>query len=128
MSEPKVTAQEVRASAEVHRELGPEYGDAVVESFLARIEKQIDARVDERLAAVDGRPRRSRRPTDPVRLSKYRFALTGAAAGGVVVGVPLTLIAANALSRIGDGGRGLVLLWVVLLVVYGLAAYRLRRR
>jgi hypothetical protein len=57
-----MTAQDVRASAEVHRELGPEYGDAVVESFLARIEKQIDARVDERLAAV--RPRgRGGRPT-----------------------------------------------------------------
>jgi hypothetical protein len=124
MSEPPVTAQDVRASAEVHRELGPEYGDAVVESFLARVEKRIDERVDERLAAVRRRPRR---PTDPVRLSKYRFALAGVAAGSIVAGVPLTVIAANALSGTGSSGH-LVWVWVVLLVVYGLAAYRLRRR
>lgn len=124
MSEPPVTAQEVRASAEVHRELGPEYGDAVVESFLARIEKQIDARVDERLAAVRPRPRR---PANPVRLSKYRFALAGVVAGSIVVGGPLTIALAAQLS--GTGGIGhLVVFWVVLLVVYGLAAYRLRRR
>jgi hypothetical protein len=126
MSEPPVTAQDVRASAEVHRELGPEYGDAVVESFLARVEKRIDERVDERLAAV-GRPHR-RRPVDPVRLSKQRFALAGAAAGTVVVGVPLTIIAAGALSRSGGDVRPLAWIWVVLVVVYGLAAYRLRRR
>jgi hypothetical protein len=124
MSEPPVTAQDVRASAEIHRELGAEYGDAVVESFLARIEKQIDARVDERLATA--RPR-SRRPRDPVRLSKYRFALGGAVAGSIVVGVPLTFIAAVALSGTGTSGR-LAWIWVVLVVIYGLAAYRLRRR
>jgi hypothetical protein len=127
MSEPPVTAQDVRASAEAHRELGPEYGDAVVESFLARIEKQIDARVDERLAAVGGRSRRPRRPTDPVRLGRYRSALAGAVAGSVVVGVPLTILAAHLLSA-GRTGNRLIVLWVVLLVVYGLAAYRLRRR
>jgi hypothetical protein len=125
MSEPPVTAQDVRASAEVHRELGPDYGDAVVESFLARIEKQIDARVDERLAAARRRPRR---PTDPVRLSKYRFALAGAVSASVVVGVPLTIVAARALNRTGGGAGHLAWIWVVLLVVYGLAAYRLRRR
>jgi len=91
MSEPPVTAQDVRASAEVHRELGPEYGDAVVESFLARIEKRIDARVDERLGAAAGR--RPRRPIDPARLARYRSALAGAVGGSVVVGVPLTLLA-----------------------------------
>lgn len=124
MSEKPVTAEDVRAAAEVHRELGPDYDDAVVESFLERVEKQIDARVDERLAAARRRPRR---PTDPVRLTKYRFALAGAAAGSVVAGIPLTLIAAHALSGTGRSPH-MVVVWVVLLVVYGLAAYRLRRR
>lgn len=41
---------EFRAAAEVHRELGPEYDKAVVESFLERLGPEIDARVDARVA------------------------------------------------------------------------------
>ena len=82
MSDSPLTADDIRAAAEVHGELGPDYHDAVVESFLATIDKKIEARVDERLAAVA----KPRRPVDPVRLSKYRIALASAAAGTVVVG------------------------------------------
>src|SRR5215475_12150050 len=32
-----------------HRELGPEYGDAVVDSFLEKVEARLDARVDARV-------------------------------------------------------------------------------
>jgi hypothetical protein len=39
MGESPVSAEDIRAAAEVHRELGPDYGDAVVESFLARIDE-----------------------------------------------------------------------------------------
>jgi hypothetical protein len=123
MSESPVSAQDIRAAAEVHGELGPDYSDAVVESFLAKIDMQIEARVDERLAS---RPRR-RKPVDPARQRTWRIALAGAAAGSVVVGLPLTLIAANALSEsTGHAGR-LLWIWVVLVAIYGLAAYRLRR-
>jgi hypothetical protein len=125
MKDAPLTAQDVRAAAEVHGELGPDYQDAVVESFLAKIDKQIEARVDERLAAVT-KPRR--RSVDPVRLSKYRIAVASAAAGTVVVGLPLTLIAATALSDSGSNPKRLIWIWVVLLAVYGLAAFRLRRR
>jgi hypothetical protein len=125
MSESPLSAQDIRAAAEVHRELGPDYGDAVVESFLAKIDKKIEARVDQQLASI-AKP--GRRPVDPVRLSKYRIALAGTAAGSVIVGLPLTLIAASALSN-GAGHAGKLLwIWVVLVAVYGLAAYRLRRR
>ncbi len=125
MTESQLSAQEVRAAAEVHRELGPDYGDAVVESFLAKIDKQIEARVDQQLAS---RTRRGRRPADPVRLGKWRFALAGAVAGSVVVGLPLTFIAASALTDSGLHAGRLIWIWVVLVAVYGLAAYRLRRR
>ncbi len=125
MSESPLSAEDIRAAAEVHRELGPDYGDAVVESFLAKIDKQIEARVDQRLATMT---KRTRRPPDPVRLSKWRLGLVGAATGSVVVGLPLTVIAASALSNsTGHAGR-LIWIWVVLVAVYGLAAYRLRRR
>lgn len=124
MSDSPLTAADIRAAAEVHGELGPDYHDAVVESFLAKIDKKIEARVDERLAAV-AKPRSL--PVNQARLSKYRIALAGAAGGSVVVGMPMTVIAAHAMAGYG-GGRGLVWIWVVLLAVYGLAAYRLRRR
>ena len=46
---------EIRAAAAAHEELGPEYSDAVVASFLERVEEEIDARVDARMAEA-GRP------------------------------------------------------------------------
>jgi hypothetical protein len=41
--------QEIRAAAETHKELGPEYSDAVIESFLERVDREITARIDARL-------------------------------------------------------------------------------
>jgi hypothetical protein len=123
MGDLPLTAQDVRAAAEVHSELGPDYSDAVVQSFLAKIDQHIEARVDERLAGL----KKSRKPMDAAQLRTWRIALAGAVAGSVVVGLPLTVIAAHALSGSGEGGR-LAVFWVVLLAIYGLAAHRLRRR
>jgi len=125
MSDSPLSAQDIRAAAEVHRELGPDYGDAVVESFLAKIDKHIDERVEQRVASA-ARP--IRRPVDPVRLGKYRAALAGAAGGSVVAGAPLTFVAWSLMRQFGVGPAPLIVIWVVLLAVYGLAAYRLRRR
>jgi hypothetical protein len=127
MTEARLSSADVRAAAEVHAELGPEYGDAVVESFLAKLDKQIEARVEERLSAVASR--RPARPVDRVRLSKLRYALAGAAVAAAAVGLPLTLLAVKALAweNDGDGARVLVV-WIPAVVLFGLAAYRLRRR
>jgi hypothetical protein len=125
MSDSRPSAQDIRAAAEVHRELGPEYDDAVVESFLAKIDKHIEERVEQRLASVT---RRARRPVNPVRLGKYRAALAGAVAGSVVAGAPLTVMAWAVLHQFGVNPAPFVVVWVVLLVVYGLVAFRLRRR
>jgi hypothetical protein len=120
-----LTAEDVRAAAEVHGELGPDYRDAVVESFLAKIDKQIEARVDERLASLT---KPGRRPVDPIRLSKFRFALAGLVAGSAIAGIPLTIAAGTGLSRAGASPSALIWIWVLVVAVYGLAAYRLRRR
>ncbi len=125
MSDSPLSAQDIRAAAEVHRELGADYGDAVVESFLAKIDKHIEARVEQRLASAK---RPVRRPVDPARLRDRRTALAGAAIGLAVAGAPLTLLAYSALSSAGDGHKPLLWIWVALLAVCGLAAYRLRRR
>src|SRR5262249_17190548 len=125
MSDSPLSAQDIRAAAEVHRELGPDYGDAVVESFLAKIDKHIEERVEQRLA---GTARSARRPVDPVRLGKYRTAVTGAAVGSLVTGVPVSVVLWKLLHQYNDPATGLLVFWVVLVAVYGLAAYRLRRR
>ncbi|HUA41835.1 MAG TPA: hypothetical protein VMA32_09725 [Streptosporangiaceae bacterium] len=125
MGKSPLSAEDIRAAAEVHRELGPDYGDAVVESFLARIDQHIDARVEQQLASK-GTLRR--RQVDPARLSKYRTVLAGFVGGTIVAGVPLTLIAWASFHDVGRSGKALAWMWVVILAVYGLAAYRLRRR
>jgi hypothetical protein len=61
-----VGADDVRAAAAAHQELGPEYSDAVVASFIEMVDKAVAARVEARLAnrgqsrpaAVTGRGRR----------------------------------------------------------------------
>ena len=37
------SADEVRAAAETHRELPPEYQAAVIDSFLSKVDREIDA-------------------------------------------------------------------------------------
>ena len=55
MGDPALSAEEIRAAAAAHGELGPEYSDAVVASFLEKVEEEIAGRVDARLAEA-GRP------------------------------------------------------------------------
>jgi hypothetical protein len=86
--EPYATARrqviaEIRAAAAAHEELGPEYSDAVVASFLERIEEEIDARVDARMAE-------GRRPEAPAGQESRRALWRGIAIGiviGLIVGV-----------------------------------------
>ena len=125
MSDSPLSAQDIRAAAEVHRELGPDYGDAVVESFLSKIDAHIEERVGQRLASMT---RPTPRSVDPVRLSKQRTALIGAVTGSVVAGAPLSLAGWYLIKDAGGNPAPLLLVWVVLVAVYGLAAYRLRRR
>ena len=54
VSSPSLTPDEIRAAAETHHEIGPEYQPAVIESFLEKVGQEIDARVDARLAGRQG--------------------------------------------------------------------------
>jgi hypothetical protein len=101
-----VPPEEFRAAAEVHRELGPDYDKAVVESFLQRLGPEIDARVDSRVAeelaaAAPGQPR-----TNSFRLAVISMAL----------GIPLTAIALGATSE-AIGLIGLVVIWLAMAVI-----------
>jgi hypothetical protein len=84
MTDSPLSPQEIRAAAEVHQELGPEYSDAVVASFLEKVDREIAARVEARLA---GMPR-----PEPAKTDSRRTLLTGIAIGGAIGGIPLLLL------------------------------------
>jgi len=90
MSTSPLDPQEIRAAAEAHNELGPEYNDAVIESFLERVDREITARVDARLGPVS-----REQPVQPAQSNSRRTLLTGVAIGIFVAGVPSAMVAAS---------------------------------
>jgi hypothetical protein len=52
MSTSPVSPEDIRAAAEVHKELGPEYSDAVVAAFIDKVDREVAARVEARLAST----------------------------------------------------------------------------
>jgi len=105
-----LSTEDIRAAAGAHHELGPEYSDAVVASFLERVDQEIAARVDERLAAAG--PRRAR-PAEP----GNRRAMMKGFAIGVAVSVAVVFLVAGARA-----GHHKLLLLPVLAVVCGAGA------
>lgn len=88
MATSPLSPDEFRAAAEVYRELGPEYSDAVAESFVERVNGEIEARVGARLAAGPRVPR----PAAGSGPYGHRLPVTGLAAGAVVTGIPLAFV------------------------------------
>jgi hypothetical protein len=74
MSTSPLGPEDIRAAAEVHRELPPEYDDAVVAAFIERVDRAVTARVEARLAA-------SRRQTRSVKTRDARALVKGIAIG-----------------------------------------------
>jgi hypothetical protein len=125
MSTPPLSGPDLRAAAEAYRELGPEYGDAVVESFLAKVEKVIEARVDARLA---DRLQVRRRRVDPATLAKRRLVLMSMGFGSVAVGIPLSFVLLQFYRYDSDHVRAkLVLVWLLVVAVYAVASALLLR-
>jgi hypothetical protein len=52
MSTSPVSPEDIRAAAEAHKELGPEYSDAVVAAFIEKVDREVAARVEARLAST----------------------------------------------------------------------------
>ena len=91
MSTSPLSPQEIRAAAAAHNELGPEYSDAAIESFLERVDREITARVDARLGPVS-----REQPVQPAQSNSRRTLLTGVAIGIFITGVPSAMVAASA--------------------------------
>jgi len=98
-----LSPEDIRAAAGAHHELGPEYSDAVVASFIEKVDQEIAARVEERLAA--SRPR-----TRPVEPDNRRALLKGFAIGVASSAAAVLLIAGTA-----PGHHAL--LWLLVLAV-----------
>lgn len=109
------SAGELRAAAESHRELGPEYRDAVVDSFVERIGREIDARVDARLAQASVHP-----APEPRHLNVSAMAL-----GSIALGIPISAIAVSAGSH-PAGIWGLLVVWIAIAAINIGYAMRLR--
>jgi hypothetical protein len=116
------TPDELRAAAEVHDELGPDYRDAVLESFLDKVGKDIDARVDARLQGPRTYPLQPAQqnatpppPAVPRQTKDKTFAL---AIVSIALGIPLTAIVAG-INR-GSGSVEfaiLLVIWVAIAVI-----------
>jgi hypothetical protein len=126
MTTPRLSGQDLRAAAEAHRELAPEYSDAVVDSFLAKVE----AKIDERLAELA--PPRQRPPAKVTSVPRRSLA-TGMILGGGSAGTLLSLaglVTAHSLPGPSKATAVWALILVVsfLCIVVGLArAWRDRR-
>jgi hypothetical protein len=101
-----LTPDEVRAAAETHRELGPDYQAAVIESFLDKVGREIDARVDARLMAVTQPGARAAR--SPSRGGSLALAIVS-----LGVGIPLTGITEGTHAGI----VALTVIWAAIAVI-----------
>ena len=110
VSQTSLTSDELRAAAETHHELGADYQSAVIDSFIDKVGREIDARVDARLAYL------SQAPSSPVRVKNHNAARNGALALAIVsiaLGIPLTAIEA----RFHYGIAGLLVVWIALTAI-----------
>ncbi len=103
MSDSPLSPQEIRAAAEAHAELGPEYSDAVVASFLDRVDRAVTARVDARLADM-------RQPAPPAEQEDRRTLLKGIAIGVSLSGIALALVGGNPDERVHR------IVWVLMII------------
>jgi hypothetical protein len=106
-----VSAQDLRAAAETHRELGPDYSDAVVDSFFEKIEARLDDRVNARLAEL--KPPPSKGPLARLSAAGRRNLQSGIAIGAGGIGTPLSLMMYNTIYH--DTGHGSAF-WGALLI------------
>ena len=125
----QMARDEITAAAAAHRELGPQYDEAVAESLVDRIGEEIDRRVDARMGhdqpSASGRrgirrpapppePQSPAVPAGPPRLSAASVVLA-LGSMGIGIGVAGTVLpVAN-----GDGGGFwlVALIWVIIGVI-----------
>jgi hypothetical protein len=115
VTDPQFSARELRAAAEAHSEIDPEYRDAVVDAFVERVGKEIDARVDARIAQASAHLAPAAKPVNVLPL----------ALGSIGLGIPLSGIAVAAGTH-PAGIWGLLVVWIAIAAINLGYAIRLR--
>lgn len=99
--------EDLRATIDARRDLGPDYEAALVDSFVERLDATIAARVRAEVDAYGPRPKKGKKDKDP-----GGAAMIPAVIGSMALGIPLTAIAGSYAA-----GIGLVLVWVAIVVI-----------
>ncbi|SET99227.1 hypothetical protein SAMN05421811_105118 [Nonomuraea wenchangensis] len=94
----------MKAAVSARRDLGPDFEDAIVESFLDKMGKEVDRRVDERLAQAAPKSAQ-RRSSDGQRLAL------------AIVSLSLGTITTLTLALVGKPMGLLVPVWVCIIIV-----------
>ncbi|MFG1946988.1 hypothetical protein [Nonomuraea sp. NPDC048826] len=113
MHQERDVRDELRATIDARRDLGPDYELALVDSLADRLDATIAARVE---AELRQRGKESKRKNENPR------SMVPIALGSMGIGVPLTAIASQA------GAPGLIIAWVSIVLINIAAAVTLMRR
>jgi hypothetical protein len=116
VTESPLSAGEFRAAAETHSELGPEYRDAVLDQFVDRVGREIDARVDARLAQAARQPGQIQYTPAPPPRPPRQISPIAMALGSITLGIPITAIVVAAGSH-PVGFAGLLVVWIAIAAI-----------
>ncbi len=99
--QPPISRDDLAVTLAVRQDLGRGHDDAVIGEFLDRVGSSIDARVDQRVAAVpSAAPRRAAGPASQA----LGFASIG-------MGIPITAIALGTTNGHGNGVVAMIVAW-----------------
>ena len=122
MTEDEPARDDLTAAIGARRELGKDYEDAVVDSFVARLDQRIAERVDEQVAerlGSNAKPKaRGRAPTGQAANPGFALGVVS-----LVSGIPITVLASE-----NAGAVGLLVSWAGIAAVNVAHALGRRRR
>ncbi|RVX40646.1 hypothetical protein EDD27_3062 [Nonomuraea polychroma] len=116
MPDKRPLRDDLQATLDARRDLGPDYDAALVESFVERLDETIAARVRAELTLHGAAPHKHQ-------AKNPGSAMIPIALGSMGIGIPLTAIAA------GNAGLvGLTITWLAIVIINVAAAAAIMRR
>ncbi|TMR98560.1 hypothetical protein [Nonomuraea basaltis] len=119
MPDKRPLRDDLQATLDARRDLGPDYESALVESFVERLDETIAARVRAELDHYGPEPHKVKKRKS----ENHGAAMIPIALGSMGLGIPLTAIAA------GNAGMvGLTITWLAIVIINVAAAAAIMRR